>query len=143
MSWRPGWPAEEIGRIGRFVVVGLFNTLIGYAFILLGLFAGLGDYVANALGFLMGFPVAYLLHRSFTFRTNEPKSRSEAVRYALAFFLAYAVNIAVIAAGREFGLRESPLVQLLAIVAYAALFYVLNRFFVFRAVAPERSARGN
>jgi putative flippase GtrA len=133
----------EVGRIVRFVVVGLFNTLVGYAFILLALFAGLGDYLANALGFLVGLPVAYLLHRTFTFRASEPNHRSEATRYTLAFSSAYAVNIAVVAIGRELGFRESPFVQFLAITVYAALFYVLNRLFVFREVASERSAREN
>lgn len=133
----------EIGKIARFLVVGLFNTLVGYAFILFALFAGLGDYLANALGFLVGFPVAYLLHRTFTFRASEPRHGTEAMRYTLAFLFAYAVNIAVVAGGRELGFRENPVVQLLAIAVYATLFYVLNRFFVFREVEAERSIREN
>jgi len=143
MRHPPQASLAEIGRIIRFVVVGLFNTVVGYAFILLALFAGVGDYLANALGFLVGLPVAYLLHRTFTFRASEPMHRSEAMRYTLAFLMAYAVNVLVVAAGRDLGFRENPFVQLLAIGVYAALFYVLNRFFVFREAASERSAGEN
>ncbi len=122
---------DEISRIARFILVGLFNTAIGYGIILIGLFLGLGDYLANAIGFLLGLPVAYLLHRWFTFRIERSVSAGEVKRYAIAVLIAFACNIGVVAIGRGLGYIEHPLVQLSAICTYAGVFYILSRLVVF------------
>jgi putative flippase GtrA len=123
---------REFSTIFRFVVVGLFNTLFGYGIILVCLFWGAGDYVANAIGYAIGIPVAYALHRRLTFRAPGARSPGEVARFALVFLVAYGANLGVLATGRAVGYVESPIVQLLAIGCYAGVQYVLNRLIVFR-----------
>ncbi len=122
---------SELARIARFVLVGIFNTALGYGFILVGLFLGAGDYLANVIGFALGLPIAYFLHRGFTFRVSARASKAEASRYVIAFVIAYGVNLSVIATGRALGYVDNPLVQLAAVCAYAAVSYVLSRLIVF------------
>ncbi len=123
----------EVLQALRFCLVGLANTAIGYGLILGWLLVGMGDYGANALGFAMGLPISYALHQRLTFRRRERRNWREAKAYGLAFAAAYAVNLGVIALGRASGHAGSPLVQGLAVVAYAVSLYGLTRCLVFRS----------
>lgn len=122
----------ELQTIRRFILVGILNTAIGYSFILLGLWAGAGDYLANAIGFSLGLPISYILHRTWTFRAQRSASISEGVRYLAAFLVSYGFNLGVVTAGRLAGYPENPVVQAIAICTYAAVFYVMSRVAVFR-----------
>mgnify|MGYP000002813973 CR=1 FL=1 len=124
----------------RFGLVGLANTAIGYGLILVWLLAGVGDYGANVLGFALGFPISYALHHRLTYRRREAMSRQALRAYALAFAASYAVNLGVVAAGRALGHAGSPLVQGLAVLAYAACLFVLTRCLVFRSSQARRPA---
>jgi putative flippase GtrA len=115
----------------RFLLVGAFNTAFGYGFILIGLLVGLGDYIANAIGYALGIPMSYLLHRRWTFAPKVPASWAEGLRFGICFVIAYCANLAVIAIGRSAGRIEDPLVQGAAIATYAGLFFILTRFVVF------------
>ncbi|WP_156457558.1 GtrA family protein [Altererythrobacter sp. Root672] len=134
---------NELAAIGRFILVGILNTAIGYAIILTGLAAGLGDYSANLAGFVLGFPIAYTLQRRWTFRTSSKATILEAALYALCFLAAYGINLAVIAIGRRLGYEENAIVQLAAICFYSGSFYVLTRLIVFRGKAPASQSRRN
>ncbi|MFB0613103.1 GtrA family protein [Aurantiacibacter poecillastricola] len=123
---------KEAATIIRFILVGLVNTGLGFLFILAGLWAGAGDYGANAIGFALGLPISYMLHRVLTFRPQHAASWGEIGRYLGAFLISYAVNLGVVTAGRIAGYQENPLVQAAAICAYAATFYIISRMLVFR-----------
>ena len=128
---------RDIAELVRFLAVGGFNTLLGYAIILGALHLGAGDYPANVIGFSLGLPISWLLHRVLTFRVRHEVSRRELGRYVIVVAIAYLMNLGVVASGRALGFTESPLVQLVAICVYAAVFYLLSRRFVFRAGAPS------
>lgn len=115
----------------RFVLVGMFNTVVGYGIILIALLAGAGDYAANALGYIVGLPVSYFMHRFWTFEDRSPSTLPQALRFGVAALLAYGANVAVIFTARSLGYVENPLVQALAIGTYAGLFFLLCRFVVF------------
>ena len=128
-----GSPRRDFAEVGRFLVVGVLNTLIGYGFILAALFLGAGDYLANVIGFALGMPVSWLLHRVLTFRVRRRVSAVEIGRYLIAVAISYSANLAVVTVGRMAGYVENPLVQLAAVCCYAGVFYLLSRRFVFRA----------
>jgi putative flippase GtrA len=56
---------------GRYLLVGLLNTGLGYA-IIFGCMYGLGlsPVLSNALGYGLGMSISYFLNRSFTFRAK-------------------------------------------------------------------------
>lgn len=132
---------NEITTIARFVLVGLVNTVIGYGIILGCLFLSVGDYAANAIGFALGMPLAHALHRRFTFRAPTSVRRTEFAQFAVVVIVAYCANVAVVAVGRQLGYVNSPLIQLLAILTYAAVLYVLNRLIVFRGADMASAPR--
>ncbi len=133
---------KELSTLCRFILVGLLNTAIGYGFILAALWAGAGDYPANMIGFGLGLPISYALHRVWTFRPQHRAGLAEIWRYLGAFAVSYAFNLGVIAAGRQAGYVENPFVQGLAICTYAAVFYVISRLLVFRPHDGPRHPEG-
>ena len=118
-------------QLVRFSLVGLANTAIGYAIILIAMAFGAGDYLANALGYGLGLGAAYLLHRRFTFGLSWGADRTEALRFAVTAALSFCVNLAVLKSAREAGFTGHPLAQLAAMAAYSASFLVLARSWVF------------
>ena len=128
-----GRSRAEVARLLRFLAVGLVNTGIGYAIILLALLCGLGDYAANITGFALGLPISYFLHRKHTFKARSRASVREGGAYVIAFLIAYGANLGVIAAGRAAGFGGgSAVLQAAAISCYALLLFVLTRILVFR-----------
>lgn len=136
-------PPRDLAEVARFLAVGALNTFIGYGFILAALFLGAGDYLANVIGFALGMPVSWLMHRVLTFHVRRRVSAGEIGRYLIAVAISYSANLAVVTAGRMAGYVENPLVQLAAVCCYAGVFYLLSRRFVFRADAEDAAARGN
>jgi putative flippase GtrA len=129
-------------QIVRYAAVGLVNTALGYSLILVGLAAGLGDYLANALGFGVGLCISFLANRRFTFEQTDRIALSEVARFLVCFTMSYSANLMVIALGHAMDLQRNPLIHLAGIVVYSALFFVLMQWRVF--VTPrEGRVRGS
>ncbi|MFZ1743023.1 MAG: GtrA family protein [Pontixanthobacter sp.] len=121
----------------RFGVTGLVNTAIGYSVILAALWAGYGDYVANALGYTTGLVTGFLLNRNWVFGASiAAEKKSQALRYVAAFLAAYALNLTILYLFRGVGLVDSPLAQLCAMGGYTIAFFLACRHFVFAERAP-------
>ncbi|MCG5481017.1 MAG: GtrA family protein [Ensifer alkalisoli] len=118
----------------RFVVVGLANTGFGYAVILVGLFAGLGDIVANALGYAAGLVMSFTLNSRWTFRASA--SRAAFARYLAVFLFCFGMNLAIVLSARQLGLVDNPVVHLFGISVYSIFFYVGTARFVFGQDKP-------
>lgn len=122
----------SLGRqLLRYGLVGLANTAVGYGLILVGLWLGMGDYPANAFGFAIGLCFSFFANRAFTFSRRGPIAAPEVGRFLACFALAYAANLAVVAAGKAAGLDSNPLVHLAGTALYSVCFFVLIRSFSF------------
>lgn len=126
---------KEMARFATFLAVGLANTAVGLGIAFAALRMGAGDYRANALGYGVGMAVSYTLNRRFTFADGAGEHGRQAPRFLLAAGLSYLINLAVIALGHRLGLRESMVLQVLAMGAYSLSFFALSRLFVFREAA--------
>lgn len=124
-------------RIIRYGAVGLANTVIGFGLIWLGLLVGMDDYSANILGYTAGLTFSFFANRRFTFRLDGPASTDEALRFGGCFAIAYSANLLVVTAGKLAGLGGSPLLHLLAMVTYSAIFFVLMRGYAFKGEAAS------
>jgi putative flippase GtrA len=122
-----------MGVLFRFLIVGMLNSGVGYAFILLGLWLGFGDYLANAMGYAIGLGISYALHRNWTFAVSTAVSWREVARFAVAVIVAYSVNLTVIHLARSLGYFNSSIVQGVAMATYSCAFFILTRFLVFRS----------
>ena len=107
----------------KFGLVGLLNTAFGFSIILSALALGLGDYAANALGYGFGLVLSFVANRYWTFAVREPMSATELARFGAVAVQAYAANLLVVGAFRMAGWIDEPVVHLIGITLYSALFY--------------------
>nr|WP_166176088.1 GtrA family protein [Altererythrobacter segetis] len=118
-------------RIWRFGIVGVVNTAVGLAVIYGALFAGLGDFASNALGYGCGLALSFVLHRGWTFAGRTRSLPRDSVGFVLAWGAAYAANLAAVATGRTLGFIDNPFVQLAGVLVFAATFYLITSRLVF------------
>jgi len=116
----------------RYLVVGLANTALGFAVILV-LDVGLGtnSVVSNALGYVVGAACSYALNRTYTFRSQR-LHRKALPEFLALMFVCWVINALVLTAAR--GMLRWPALpsQALAVSTYTVLFFLGGRCFVFR-----------
>ena len=122
----------------RFGLVGLINTLVGLAAIAVLLRSGAGDWIANAASYAIGLCVSFTLNRRWTFGIRGAVGAREIGLFLGVFAVAYATNLAVLAAMRSLGFVENLIGQAAAMVAYSVTFFLLSRRFVFAATGAAR-----
>jgi putative flippase GtrA len=138
--------AGALLQLSRFLFVGIANTLVGLAVIFAAkALAGAGDLAANASGYAVGLVLSFTLNRNWTFRDRGRLSPA-ALRFLLAFALAYLANLATVFGLRDLAGVDSYVAQAAGVIPYTALFFVASRVFVFRdhrqdAAPRSRSAR--
>jgi putative flippase GtrA len=134
---------EAVGLIARFGLVGLVNTAIGFAVVLLlDPILGVPPALANAASYAVGITVGFLLSRNFVFRSRAGLSAT-GLRYLIAALGAFALNQLVLRlAGLALGAGSAQHIaaQLSAIAVYSAVFFLLCRLWVFRAPAASPAA---
>jgi putative flippase GtrA len=119
-------------ELSRFIVVGLINTAFGYAIFWLGLrMLGLPAQLANTLSYAISLCLAFVLSRAFVFRDTATKGSTAAWRFLVAFATAFAINQAVLWLLLALSWR-AEIAQVGAMVSYTVVFFILNKFFVFR-----------
>lgn len=114
----------------RFLLVGGFNTLIGYGvfFILFACFQ-LTPYISNAFGYIVALIVAFGLSKKFVFRSTYQKGM--VTKFIVAFLIAFGFNQFVLLLTIEYTPLIPEIAQILAMVSYTLIFYLLNKYFVF------------
>ena len=124
----------------RFVIVGVMNTIIGAAAMLIAYnMFHLGYWVSSAMDYIIGSIFSYFANKYFTFQSNK-KSASEVVRFVInivvCYFLAYSIAKPII----EMLLKDVELsvsfMEQISMIFGMGIFIVLNyfgqKFFVFR-----------
>lgn len=120
----------------KFSIVGVSNTALGLGIIYIAWHVfGLGDIVANVLGYLVGFLWGYIWHRSWTFNAS-PKGIRSLWRYAFICILAYGANLATLGVVRSMLGSVSFLPHVAGAVIYAGLSYIGSSYFAFSASRP-------
>ena len=133
--------AAELGRMLRFLVVGVLNTMVGLGSIYIcKYFFALDDVPANVIGYLFGLTNSFFWNRKWTFAHSGDTART-IVKFVLTFLVAYAANLATVLSLVHSGVN-AYLAHALATAPYTAIFYIGSRYFVFTqpAARPEPTA---
>ena len=115
----------------RYLSVGVINTLVGLSIIWGLMLLGVDPVTANACGYAVGLVVAFILNRAWTFRVEA--EFGQIVRYLLAFMVAYGINVVILNVCLQLFGGQGFLEQLPAMAAYTLSFYLLCKYYVFRA----------
>lgn len=128
---------RELGVLARFGGAGVVTTLVGGAVILaLDVGMGVDRRLANALGYLVGAGLGFVLQGRFVFKGGT-HAAGVGWRYLAAMLAAFALNqlVLTLAGGALPATRLGhTAAQLIAMASYTATQFLLFRLWVFRAV---------
>lgn len=136
---------EKIRKIlsleqSRFIIVGVMNTIIGMAAMLIAYnIFHLGYWISSAMDYIIGSIFSYFANKYFTFK-SEKKSVSEVIRFAINIVVCYFISYSVAKPIMEMLLKDVSLpvsiLEQLSMFFGMGIFIVLNyfgqKFFVFR-----------
>lgn len=122
----------------RFVVVGLFNTGLGYCLYVGLLWLGLHYAAANLGSIIIGVPIGFMLHKRFVFESNgsgprvqQPSAGPQLLRFVLAWAGIYGLSTVLIALVIGLGVSDY-LAGLVVLPINVVLSFLANRYIVFR-----------
>lgn len=131
----PSGMREQIRQLFAFGVTGLLNTGIGLGVIVaLSTLLHFDPLLANLGGYAVGLCVSFVLNRFWTF--GKQATGMPVLSFLGAFAVSYLVNLAVLSAVVRWWPSYHLLGQVAALGSYSVVFFLICRFFVFRA--PQR-----
>jgi putative flippase GtrA len=119
------------GQALRFGAVGVVNTAIGLAAIYgLMFFFGANAALANAVGYVIGLGVSFVLNRVWTFRSMQPVIHV-LPKYLLMAVACYLLNLSIVVLSTRHFSINPYLAQLLGVGLYTVCMFTGCRRFVF------------
>ena len=128
-------------REGRYLIVGVINTVVGYVSFALAL-AILGDQryiISLAVSHLVGTTLAFILYRRFVFRVRG-RLVIDYLRFQLVYVGAFFSNLVLLAVLVDVVSMPILLAQAAALIVLALLTYWGHRFFSFSRNATRHGA---
>lgn len=122
---------RNLPELGRFLSVGVLNTLVG----LLVIYAckwlfQLNDVAANALGYASGLVTSFTLNSCWTFAYRGPQVTA-LIKFLLVAAVAYAMNLLTVMILIQFTEMNGYIAQALGIPPYTLTTYLASKFIVF------------
>jgi putative flippase GtrA len=131
------------GEFFRFLLVGVFNTALGYSVIFFCMYVtGMSPVASNITGYAVGLVASYGLNRTYTFKSLQSKS-GEMVRFLGVFVVAFLLNLLVLVVCIDKLHLHDGGSQVLAGIAYVASSYLLNKYYVFKAAGSAHGKAGD
>ena len=128
----------------KFCLVGAMNTLVTLCTIFIcKSLIGVNEYIANALGYIMGVINSFLWNKQWVFHSQGRISR-EAVRFAIGFAICYSLQLITVIALNTSSFGEIELYTGLMVVSgyglatiigcavYTIFNFIYNRLVTFR-----------
>ena len=124
----------------RFLLIGGFNTVFGYAlFVLFQFLWGdtAGYLVSLYVSYVISILVAFVLHRRFTFQVRGTANIwTDFVRFVGVYLVALAINTIALPLLVEVAGLDPLIAQAIVVVVTTVLSYVGHKFFSFRRAKP-------
>ncbi|MFM9383376.1 GtrA family protein [Pseudomonas sp. UV AK001] len=115
----------------KFIFAGVANTAIGYGvFLLLVTLLDMNPSYANAIGYVIALIAAFILNKTFVFNQSTT-DRNTIPKFIVAFGIAFGINQLVLISGYRLAGLDPKIAQVFAMISYTAVFYILNKKFVF------------
>ncbi len=129
---KPGLLASLAAQAGKYVLVGVVNTLVTLAAIFLLSRAAGADYrAANAVGYGLGLACSYVLNRRWTFASRGAVA-PQVAKFLACFGVCYAAQFGLLLLMVDRLHWNPSFSQVAAMGAYTVLGYLLGRIVVYR-----------
>ena len=124
----------------RFIIVGVMNTIIGTAAMLICYnFFHMGYWASSAMDYVIGSIFSYFANKYFTFKV-EKKSKAEVVRFVINILVCYFLSYGIARPIIDFVLNDlmlsKSLMDQISMLFGTGIFIVFNyfgqKFFVFK-----------
>jgi putative flippase GtrA len=133
---------EGAGAPWRFGVIGVLNTVVGLAVILLAReAAGWSDVAANALGYGVGLSLSFVLNRRWTFR-HKGRWLPAALRFVVVVFGAWLLNISCVVALLDIGV-PAAMAHVISVIPYGLATYYGGQLWAFADSGGGHVAAGD
>ncbi|RRF75109.1 GtrA family protein [Klebsiella pneumoniae] len=116
-------------QLMKYGLVGIVNTLITAVVIFLLMHLGLGIYLSNAMGYVVGIVFSFIANTIFTF--TQPISINRLIKFLCVCFICYVANIIVIKYF-SFYARKIYSAQILGMFTYTITGFILNKFWAMK-----------
>ena len=117
----------------KYILIGVFNTALGYGLTFYLFWIGVLPELANLLGYIAGFISSYILNKKFNFKSKN-KHRIELPKFIVSMMIAYLVNLIVLYISYRAYEINVYISQVIAGVFYVAVGYLLSKKIVFKGV---------
>jgi putative flippase GtrA len=122
----------------KYLMVGVVNTIVGFGIIIFCIeVLDLHPVVANAIGFLIGSAVSFVLNRSFSFR-SKVSIATGLPSFVAVVIAGYLLNLAALLAAQKIlrlGVYPS---QILGVSTYVLAVFFASKWLVFRDAASDK-----
>lgn len=125
-----------LGQLIRYGIVGVASNAVGYLIYLAITAAGMEHKLAMTLLYVVGIAQTFMFNRRWSFGHGGTLGPAF-VRYCMAYALGYMVNLAALHILVDQLRWPHQGVQACMVFVVAALLFVLQKFWVFRAVAAS------
>ena len=115
----------------KYLIIGVFNTIIGYGVIFILMAFGIIPEIANIIGYIIGILVSYALNKFYTFKTKS-KSKKEFFRFIVSMICAYLINLFVLIVLYRYFHIDKYIATIIASIFYTLSGYVFSKYFAFR-----------
>ncbi|MDR2968449.1 MAG: GtrA family protein [Tannerellaceae bacterium] len=124
---------ETIKQALKYGVVGVGNTIITAVVIWIMMKPlGFSDVVSNITGYVAGLLNSFIWNRQWTFKSSAGWG-SSAVRFGLVFAVCYLMQLALLLFLNRHLTIDSYYNQLIAMVFYTIINFVMNKYFTFKS----------
>jgi len=123
---------KSIIQFIKFGIVGISNTLLTALtiWILLKLLH-CSDYVSNLIGYIVGLLNSFIWNRKWTFE-SKTKVSATLFKFILTFAICYLLQLGNLYLLLHFTHIDSYICQLLSIVVYTIINFILNKNYTFK-----------
>ena len=119
-------------QIIKYISIGVFNTLLGYAIIFFCMYIlEINPVLSNTISYAIGLSLTYFLNRKITFHSTSKKSK-EIIRFFIAFFIAYCANLCALILCIDYFQIHEAISQVIASIVYVMFSFPLLKFYVYK-----------
>ncbi|MDR3128697.1 MAG: GtrA family protein [Tannerellaceae bacterium] len=128
---------ETVSQALKYGVVGVGNTLLtaGVIWMMMRGF-GMGDVVANGVGYAAGVLNSFVWNRQWTFRSKESWVAS-GLRFFAVFLVCYVLQLCILLLLRHHLSMDPYYNQLFAMGVYTLANFVLNKYVTFKSYEKQ------